>query len=207
MSGHAAITDDAYDAMPPFQWGKKRYFADGAFPTETGRANFVAVHSAAAKESDASYPFTLNTGRLRDQWHTMTRTGAVPALMESAAEARFTLSPEDAAAQNITEGALIRVTTRHASAILPAAISPAQRRREIFGAMHWTDAHSSAGSANRLVGAARDPVSASPLPNTNARPSSCCRPSGTARCKPASSPPRKASSGPPACPWLKTCTA
>ncbi len=162
MSGHAAITDDAYDAMPPFQWGKKRYFADGAFPTETGRANFVAVHSAAAKESDASYPFTLNTGRLRDQWHTMTRTGAVPALMESAAEARFTLSPEDAAAQNITEGALIRVTTRHASAILPAAISPAQRRREIFGAMHWTDAHSSAGSANRLVGAARDPVSGQP---------------------------------------------
>ncbi len=164
ISDRAGMSDNSYDAMSPFQWprGQKRLLATGAFSTPTKRANFVPVRAAAPQKSDASFPFTLNTGRLRDQWHTMTRTGFVPALMESAGEACFTISEDDASAYNIADGDLIRVTTRHASAVLPAAISASQRRREIFGAMHFTNAYSSAGSVNRLVGAARDSHSGQP---------------------------------------------
>jgi assimilatory nitrate reductase catalytic subunit len=164
ISEKSRITDDAYDSMSPFQWplNQKRLFTTGAYSTPTKRANFVPVRAVATPRPDASFPFTLNTGRLRDQWHTMTRTGFVPALMESAGEACFTISEDDAAAYNIAAGDLIRVTTRHASAVLPAAISPAQRRREIFAAMHFTYAYSSAGNVNRLVGANRDSHSGQP---------------------------------------------
>jgi assimilatory nitrate reductase catalytic subunit len=164
ISEKARITDDAYDAMPPFQWpgNRKRLLTTGAFSTPTKRANFVPVRAGAAPKPDASFPFTLNTGRLRDQWHTMTRTGFVPALMESAGEACFTLSEDDAAAYSIAAGDLIRVTTRHASAVLPAAISASQRPREIFAAMHFTNAYSSAGNVNRLVGATQDAQSGQP---------------------------------------------
>jgi assimilatory nitrate reductase catalytic subunit len=160
----ADMSDDDYDAMAPFQWprGARRLFTDGVFRTENRRANFIPVPVAAAPKPNISFPFTLNTGRLRDQWHTMTRTGFVPALMASAGEACFTISEDDARAHEIAAGDLIRVTTRHASAILPAHISASQQPNHIFGAMHFTSAYSSAGSINRLVGATRDAHSGQP---------------------------------------------
>jgi len=164
IAEHSTISDAAFDALTPFQWplSQQRLFAAGGFPTDDGRARFVAVSAPDLADRDASFPFTLNTGRLRDQWHTMPRTGFVPALMASAGEANLAISPADAARLNITDGALIRITTRHASAVLPAAISPAQKPGEIFAAMHWTDAHSAAGSVNRLIGPERDFVSGQP---------------------------------------------
>jgi assimilatory nitrate reductase catalytic subunit len=164
IAERAAMTDAAYDALAPFQWprNRQRLFADGKFPTPDGRACFIPVRAPALPDADAAYPFTLNTGRLRDQWHTMTRTGAVPALMASAGEAGCAIAPADAARLQIAEGDLVRLTTRHASAVLKAVITPAQRRGEVFAAMHFTGAHSSAGSINRLVGPARDPVSGQP---------------------------------------------
>jgi assimilatory nitrate reductase catalytic subunit len=164
IAARANISDAAYDALTPFQWplGQKRLFAEGGFPAPDRRARFVPVATPDLPRRDASFPFTLNTGRLRDQWHTMTRTGFVPALMASAGEANFSVSPEDARNLAIADGDLIRLTTRHASAVLPAAIMPGQRTAEIFAAMHWTDAHSGAGSINRLIGPERDPISGQP---------------------------------------------
>jgi assimilatory nitrate reductase catalytic subunit len=92
----------------------------------------------------------------------MTRTGFVPALMASAGEANFAISPADAAALGVAEGDLVRVTTRHASAVLPAVITAGQAPGSLFGAMHWTGAHSAAGSINRLVGPLADPHSGQP---------------------------------------------
>lgn len=160
----AALSDAEYDAMAPVQWpvGAARVFGDGVFYTPDGRARFVAVAAAPAQKRDSAFPFVLNTGRLRDQWHTMTRTGFVPQLMESAGEANFAVSPADAEALGVSEGDLVRVTTRHASAVLPAAITGAQRDGEIFAAIHWTGAHSGAGSISRLMGAERDPHSGQP---------------------------------------------
>lgn len=134
----------------------------GPLPARNERGNFLAIATPNLGQRDASFPFTLNTGRLRDPCHTMTRTGFVPALMASAGEANFAISPVDAERLSVAEGDLIRLTTRHASAILPAAIVPGQRAAEIFAAMLWTDAHSGAGSVNRLIGPERDPISGQP---------------------------------------------
>ncbi len=156
------LSDDEYEALKPFTWGAPRFFAEGKFPTPSGRANFVAITAIATKKRDASFPFILNTGRLRDQWHTMTRTGFVPTLMESSAEPSFSIAEADAATYALDPGDLVRITTRHGSAVLPVVISNAQRGGEIFAAMHWTQTHNATGNVNQLVGPARDPHSGQP---------------------------------------------
>lgn len=169
ISRLAYLSDEDYDALNPVQWPQPqnappqaRLFANGGFATPDKKARFITVAAPAPTQPVASFPFILNTGRLRDQWHTMTRTGFVPALMASAGAANFAISPIDAERLKITEGDLLRLTTRHGSAILPAAITTGQRRGEIFAAMHWTRAHSNAGTVSRLIGPARDPHSGQP---------------------------------------------
>jgi len=92
----------------------------------------------------------------------MTRTGFVPALMESTAHATLSISAADAAALDFTEGDLLRVTTRQGSLVLPGTVAAGHRPGDIFAAMHWTQAHSASGTINRLVGAERDPHSGQP---------------------------------------------
>jgi assimilatory nitrate reductase catalytic subunit len=164
IGGLSSISDDEYDALAPVQWplGQTRVFGDGKFPTASGRGNFVAVETPEALRRDPAFPFVLNTGRLRDQWHTMTRTGFVPQLMESAGEANFAISKADAERLNVVQGDLLRVTTSQGSAVLPASITEAQRGGEIFAAMHWTGAYSGAGSISALIGPERDPHSGQP---------------------------------------------
>jgi assimilatory nitrate reductase catalytic subunit len=159
-----ALTAEDYDALAPVQWplNQSRVFGDGKFSTPSGRARFVAIETPEALRRDPAFPFVLNTGRLRDQWHTMTRTGFVPQLMESAGEANFAIAPADAQRLNVAAGDLLRITTRQGSAVLPANISTGQRPGEIFAAMHWTGAHSSAGSISALIGPERDPYSGQP---------------------------------------------
>ena len=84
-------------ALAGFESGKRRtrrLLGDGRFPTPDGRARFVPVRQeGTALTVDAAYPLALNTGRLRDQWHTMTRTGSVPRLMANAPEPQIDLHP------------------------------------------------------------------------------------------------------------------
>ncbi|WP_339637296.1 molybdopterin-dependent oxidoreductase, partial [Celeribacter baekdonensis] len=84
LSGLVDLNDKGYMDLPPIQWpvvagaeaGTKRLFGQGGFYTKTGKANFVAVsQKTPATEINATYPLVLNSGRIRDQWHTMTRTG------------------------------------------------------------------------------------------------------------------------------------
>jgi assimilatory nitrate reductase catalytic subunit len=160
----ARLSGQDYDALAPVQWplGQARVFGDGHFSTPSGRARFVAIETPEQLRRDPSFPLVLNTGRLRDQWHTMTRTGFVPQLMESAGEANFAIAPADARRLNVAAGDLLRVTTRQGSAVLPASITAGQRPGEIFAAMHWTGAHSGAGSISALIGPERDPHSGQP---------------------------------------------
>jgi len=92
------------DERGPQQWpfsgnalaGKKRLYEDGVFPTASGRARFVPTpYRPVAEEVDASYPLRLTTGRLRDQWHTMSRTGTIAGLFAHEPEPRVTAHPED----------------------------------------------------------------------------------------------------------------
>lgn len=166
ISGLAGLSDEAYDAMAPTRWpvpasdvAPSRFFADGAFPA--GRARFVATpFRAPGTTADATYPLRLLTGRLRDQWHTMTRTGEVPRLMAHAPEPCVTLHPADAA--GLAEGAPVLVEGAQGRAVLRLRLDGGQRRGTAFAPMHWTAQFAPAARINAAVTASPDPVSGQP---------------------------------------------
>ncbi len=104
----------------------------------------------------------LNTGRVRDQWHTMTRTGRVAALMAHTPEPMLAIHPADAARAGVAQGQLARVATAHGAVTLRADLRHAQRRGEVFAPMHWTDAFAPSAAIGQALGAAVDPVSGQP---------------------------------------------
>jgi assimilatory nitrate reductase catalytic subunit len=165
----AAITPDAYEALEPVQWpvtaagGTPRLFADGRFPTPDGRARAVAVAPAGpAQATDTAYPLSLNTGRVRDHWHTLTRTGLAPELCRHAPEPYVEIHPADAEPLGLVEGQLTRIGTAQGEAVAVARVSDRQRPGSIFMPMHWSQAYAPSGQANPLVAARVDPRSGQP---------------------------------------------
>jgi len=104
----------------------------------------------------------LNTGRVRDQWHTMTRTGLAPNLMTHTPEPLLTLHPADAAAAGLKAGDLARLSTGEGDIVLRTEVRHSQRRGEIYAPIHWTDQFASSGPVGRVVSARLDPVSGQP---------------------------------------------
>ena len=158
----------------PQQWpfpegasaGKKRLYEDGAFPTASGRARFVATpYVAVAENADARYPMRLTTGRLRDQWHSMSRTGAIASLFAHEPEPRLTLHPEDLGRLRLREGELARVSSRRGHIYVHVAGDAGLRRGVAFLPMHWGERFLG-GSArlgiNELTLPALDPSSRQP---------------------------------------------
>ena len=130
----------------PQQWpfpegaaeGKKRLYEDGIFPTASGRAKFVTTaYKPVAEPVDARYPFRLTTGRLRDQWHGMSRTGTVAQLFAHASEPAVIMAQIDMERRMIVNGDLVHVTSRRGSQILPALASDDMRSGQAFIGMHW----------------------------------------------------------------------
>ena len=170
LSGLVGLTPDAYEALEPVQWpvatggsGTQRLFVDGRFQTPDGRANMMPVRAQGpATPMSAAYPLSLNTGRIRDQWHTMTRTGLAPDLCRHAPEPFVEVHPADAEALGVKEGALTRVQTAQGEAVAIARLTDRQRRGGAFMPMHWTDAFAPSGRSNPLVAANLDPTSGQP---------------------------------------------
>jgi assimilatory nitrate reductase catalytic subunit len=167
----AAIPDEAYDALDPAMWpcragtprDERRFFAAGDFFTGDGRARFVAPERPAPRTAtNKTFPLRLNTGRLRDQWHTMTRTGSSPRLGAHAPEPLIEVHPADAKAKKLIDGGFAKVMTRHGSAILKVSVSPHHRRGAIFAPIHWSDATAARARVGELVAAATDPTSGQP---------------------------------------------
>jgi assimilatory nitrate reductase catalytic subunit len=173
LGGLKDLDDAAYDALEPVQWPARgdgasqplqssaRLYADGRFSHPDGRACFVATPFRAPAETDGG-GLMLNTGRVRDQWHTMTRTGDVPGLSQHTPEPFLDLNPDDAADAQVENGAFACIESRHGAAIMRVRVTEAQRRGEAFVAMHWSRTNTSAGPADGIVGAACDPVSGQP---------------------------------------------
>jgi assimilatory nitrate reductase catalytic subunit len=171
IGAHAGLSDASFDRLRPVQWplsskgvGTDRLFDEHQpFATDTGQAAFVATpFGPVAEPVNEEWPLVLNTGRVRDQWHTMTRTGRIPRLMAHTGEPLIHIHPADAERVALVEGGLARVTSRYGAATLPVRLAPDLRQGEVFAPMHWTDRFSSAGPIDRLVGAATDPVSGQP---------------------------------------------
>ena len=161
ISDRATISDDDFDAMEPFQWGGVSPFASGRFSTPDGRARLVRA-TIPAPRTDPAFPLSLNTGRYRDQWHTMTRTGLSPKLSQHRREPLVEVHPGDATACGLTDGGLARVSTASGSAIYRVSCDDGQRRGDIFVPMHWTDRQGSGGRTGLLPAKARDPHSGQP---------------------------------------------
>ncbi|HEX3486435.1 MAG TPA: molybdopterin-dependent oxidoreductase [Micropepsaceae bacterium] len=162
--------DAAYDALEPVQWpcpkrrtqnSQTRLFADGRFPTPDGRARMVPV-TGHSDETASHHPLKLNTGRIRDQWHTMTRTGRVPRLMTHAGEPVLAIHPRDAADHGLMPGGFARLENEQGAIVMRASITETQRQGEVFAPMHWTDQFSSAGAIDRLVHENTDAISGQP---------------------------------------------
>ncbi len=130
----------------PQQWpyaqgatgGKARLYEDGIFPTADGRAKFFTeAFKPVAEPCDARYPVSLTTGRLRDQWHGMSRTGSVPRLFNHAPEPCIDLHPSELARRGLSDGELLRVASRRGDIVLPARATDTVRPGQAFIAMHW----------------------------------------------------------------------
>ena len=159
----------SYDALDPVQWpvsatgGTARLFADGRFATPDGRARLVPVDAAGpAHETTAGYPLALNTGRVRDHWHTMTRTGLSADLCRHDPEPFVEIHPADAAPLGVMDGALTRVRTARGEAVAVARLTDRQRPGQIFMPMHWTAAFAPSGRVNGLIDSSVDARSGQP---------------------------------------------
>ncbi len=152
---------DDYDAMKPMQWGGTSPFANGRYNHPGGRARMIEVQPLAFGVEPA-FPMTLNTGRYRDQWHTMTRTGLSPRLSQHRREPLLELHPDDAAALSVQDKALAKVVSAKGEGIFRVHFTPDQRRGDAYVPMHWTDQMGSTGRTNRAVLGEPDPLSGQP---------------------------------------------
>jgi assimilatory nitrate reductase catalytic subunit len=166
----ANLSDAEYDALPPFQWPRPagavvplRPFADGRFFTASGKAQLVPTPPRApAQLPSADYPLVLNTGRVRDQWHTMTRTGRSPRLSGHHAEPFVQVHPLDAARFGLTLGDLAEVAAAAARIVVRVEITDTVAPGNVFVPMHWGSVFASNARVCALIAAAVDPISGQP---------------------------------------------
>jgi anaerobic selenocysteine-containing dehydrogenase len=143
--------------------GTKRLYADGVFPTPSGRARFHAVEYRPASEPiNADFPFVLTTGRVKDQWHTRTRTGKVKKLVASDPEPFIEISSFDARDLGIESGKLVEVASRRSCVRLKARVTDTMRPGVLFVPFHWSRLWSPESDVNRVMNSAFDPISKEP---------------------------------------------
>jgi len=170
LSGLAELAPEDYQSLAPVQWPiadrggpQSRLFGDGRFFAPDARARFVAVAMPSlAAQPDKHHPFLLNTGRVRDHWHTMARTGKSPRLSAHIDEPFVAINPGDAAGLDLHDGDLATVSTVHGSVVLRVRCSEGQRRRELFAPIHWSAENASQARVGALVHQACDPHSGQP---------------------------------------------
>ncbi len=155
------IGAEDYETLRPMQWGGESPFAGARFQTPTGKAQFVAT-PVQAERLHSRETFVLNTGRIRDQWHTMTRTGLSPRLMRHRAEPYLEICAADAARLGLRDAELAIVAGDRGSSILRALITDTVRPGHVFQPMHWSAPFASRGVANSAVPVRLDPVSGQP---------------------------------------------
>ena len=159
-----------YETSFPVQWGGTSPFADHAFPTADGKANLVPITYTPRADGTRQFALRLNTGRYRDQWHTMTRTGLSPRLSQHRREPLVEVHPDTVQRLGLTDGGLAKVETAHGHSIFRVESTPNQRRQELFVPIHWTDQTSGGGRTGLLPGQDCDPHSGQPgFKNTPAR--------------------------------------
>ena len=175
------ITGMSYAALEvePLQWpmrtgqqhGQPRLYQNNIFPTPDGKARFAnTVYKPVAEPRESRYPFSLTTGRLRDQWHGMSRTGTLGRLFGHVAEPSIQLHPQDMVRRLLKDGDLVHVTSKRGSIVVPAEASTEVGMSQAFMAMHWGSEYlggcsstgAPLGGVNALTTSACCPISKQP---------------------------------------------
>ncbi len=174
----SGISHELIDRLGPQQWpfpanaseGTARLYVDGIFPTASGRARFIADPYLAAREQrDGEFPLTLITGRLRDQWHGMSRTGTAAQLFGHVSEAVLSLHPDDLHRHGLQPGELVSLKSRRGALIVAVGSDDSVRPGQAFLPMHWGDRFLK-GGVNSITQPAFDPLSKQPeLKHTGVR--------------------------------------
>lgn len=166
-----ALVEADYESLQPVQWpvtadaphGTAGLFADGRFFTPDGRARLIPVTpQPPATATDPDYPLILNTGRLRDQWHSMTRTAKTARLTAHVPEPLVQVHPRDAACHGVIDGELARLDSPQGELLARVAVTPDQRPGSVFVPIHWSGQFASHGRVDALVAAVTDPLSGQP---------------------------------------------
>ncbi len=166
----AQLSDGEFSALDPVQWPlrtdsprrESRFFAEGTFFTPDGRARMVPVAPPRSEAASTEFPLRLNTGRVRDQWHTMTRSGLSLRLAHHTPEPLIEIHPDDAAARGVTHNGFARLRSAYGACVLKVAISEGQQRGSLFVPIHWSRETASAARVGDLVTCTTDPYSGQP---------------------------------------------
>ena len=171
LGGLTDMGTTTYNALTPVVWpihtrlghGQARFFCEGEFFTPSKKGHFVAVHQQPpAHDVDDAFPLILNTGRARDHWHTMTRTGRVARLSLHRAEPYLDVHPADAARYELEDAGLVWVASALGKVLLRVRLTEDQTPGTVFAPIHWSDTTSANAVVGRLIAATFDPVSGQP---------------------------------------------
>ncbi|MEO1192565.1 MAG: nitrate reductase [Pseudomonadota bacterium] len=169
ISDLAEIDDAAYERLQPFRWPRAkakqggRFFRGGSFYTQDGRAHIVATPwSSCTADPTAAWPLRLLTGRVRDHWHTMTRSGTAPQLCRRHPEPTAEIHPADAERHQVESGDLVRLTSPLGAVLLRAEVTDATPEGSIFAPIHWSEHYAAQARIDALIPADCDPFSGQP---------------------------------------------
>ena len=167
----STVSDLEYDQLKPIQWpvtaaspsGTRRLFMDGHFPTPSGKAQFISSAPELPRQSlSDKFPLALNSGRIRDQWHTMTRTGRAARLLDHIEQPFVAIHPDTARAYQLKQDDLAKVTTAQGDADLSVVIDTGLKPNQLFIPIHWNNQFAKRARVDSLVAPIIDAVSGQP---------------------------------------------
>ncbi len=173
ISALSELSAEQYDELKPIQWpinaknpeGTERLFSDNQFYTENQRARFIAATPAlvgAVQTRFEQQDFVLNTGRLRDQWHTMTRTGYVDRLNSHDDVPFVEMNPQDAKAKQLKDLDMVCLSNDLGEFVAQLRLSDGVQPKELFSPIHWNDQFAKNAVITAVVSDEVDPVSGQP---------------------------------------------
>lgn len=145
--------------------GTKRLFTDHNFYTQNGRARLypLDVPGNTSEKTTPEYPLVLTTGRIRDQWHTMTKTGKVNRLKQHISRPFLEIHPEDASQRGISDGETVYILNSRGEVSVHAKVTRDVRKGMVFLPMHWGRINGKPfARANNLTNNLIDPISKEP---------------------------------------------
>ncbi|WP_040855416.1 nitrate reductase [Phyllobacterium sp. YR531] len=174
IGAYAQIDKKTYETLAPVQWPQPRaasdqtirFFGNGGFFHPDRKARFIAVQAKTSERTGNLFPLTLNTGRIRDQWHTMTRTGKSARLAAHIAEPFAEIHPSDAEDLGVASADLVELESTYGTIIVRASVTNRQMRGSVFVPMHWNDNFAAKARVDTLVAPLVDPISGQPALKT-----------------------------------------